>query len=78
MWEKDIAHIGWNGYFSITEKVSSNSLSVFGCDLECLSNGDFLFAENFAQNDWDGYFSIMKKTSLHVFSELDSTEFSND
>ena len=28
VWEKDIAHIGWNGYFWITEKVLLNSLSV--------------------------------------------------
>jgi len=28
MCEKDIASIGWNGYFWITEKVGSNSLSV--------------------------------------------------
>ena len=28
MWEKEIAHIGWNGYFWITEKVLLNSLSV--------------------------------------------------
>ena len=55
MCEEEIAHIGWNGYFWITEKVGSNSLSIVN-------------EKDIAQNRLDRYFLYMEKSGSNSLS----------